>query len=98
MNTEDDTYLGQHYSRQYDFRDIQSWVVAYSCNVYSIFQIVGDKFDLDEKPSDKWFETIYALLDSHSPEYRKSFGDALFTKLSNLKLQQDEQETPEEKD
>lgn len=49
------------------------------------FQIVGHKFDeIEEGREPKYFETIYALLDTVSPEYRSSFGDALIRKLNQL--------------
>ena len=52
----------------------------------------------DESSSSRHFETIYALLDNISPEYRNSFGDALMRKLSQLQQQDEEAETsPSEK-
>ncbi|XP_069134175.1 GSK3B-interacting protein-like [Argopecten irradians] len=51
------------------------------------FRVVGNKFNtVDEKVTSQYFETIYALLDHHSPKYRKSFGDALLRKLENLQM------------
>ncbi|XP_021370873.1 GSK3-beta interaction protein-like [Mizuhopecten yessoensis] len=55
------------------------------------FRVVGNKFNMvDENASSQYFETIYALLDNHSPKYRKSFGDALLRKLENLQMSQKE--------
>lgn len=49
------------------------------------FQIVSEKFDDKQENSNfKYYETIYALLDSMSPGYTKSFGEALVRKLSSL--------------
>ncbi|XP_060079669.1 GSK3-beta interaction protein-like [Ylistrum balloti] len=54
------------------------------------FRVVGNKFNMvDENTSSQYFETIYALLDNHSPKYRKSFGDALLKKLENLQMSQE---------
>ncbi|XP_033741556.1 GSK3-beta interaction protein-like [Pecten maximus] len=55
------------------------------------FRVVGNKFNIvDETASSQYFETIYALLDHHSPKYRKSFGDALLRKLENLQMSREE--------
>jgi len=55
----------------------------------SVLQIVGRQFDsIDESEVSRYFETIYALLDTISPEYRLSFGEALSKRLIQL---QDEQ-------
>lgn len=52
---------------------------------FALFQIVGEKFDDNQENSNsKYYETIYALLDSTSPGYTKSFGEALVRKLSSL--------------
>lgn len=52
---------------------------------YSTFQVVGDNFDENqEAKASKYFETMYALLDSVSPGYSQSFGEALIKKLSSL--------------
>lgn len=49
------------------------------------FRIVGMKFDeVNQEEYSEFFETIYALLDTISPQYRESFGDALASKLSAL--------------
>lgn len=49
------------------------------------FKIVGFNFDsCDSDDSEEVFETIYALIQSHSPGYTKSFGNALVDKLSKL--------------
>ena len=46
---------------------------------------MGKAFDvIDEADTSKYFETIYALLDHVSPQYRQSFGDALMQKLAML--------------
>lgn len=50
-----------------------------------IFQLAGNQFDcVDEKSEGRYFETIYALLDSISPQYRNTFGDTLIRKLQHL--------------
>ena len=46
------------------------------------FQIVGLDHDSVSLTPNDYFETPYALLDSLSPEYRKSFGTDLMAKLS----------------
>ncbi|XP_063868950.1 GSK3B-interacting protein-like [Scylla paramamosain] len=48
------------------------------------FRIVGNRFDNKSEPSEKYFETPYALLDQISPLYRESFGLALAARLSAL--------------
>lgn len=49
------------------------------------FRVVGDSFDDNqEERVSKYYETIYALLDSLSPGYSQSFGEALARKLSSL--------------
>ncbi|KAJ7315282.1 hypothetical protein OS493_038749 [Desmophyllum pertusum] len=49
------------------------------------FRVVGDKFDENQEDREtKCYETIYALLDSVSPGYVQSFGEALVQKLSLL--------------
>lgn len=49
------------------------------------FRIVSEKFDdKQENSNSKYYETMYALLDSMSPGYTKSFGEALVRKLSSL--------------
>ena len=50
---------------------------------------MGSKFDEIGKESGQYFETIYSLLDSVSPEYRKTFGDVLMDKLSRLQNQRE---------
>ena len=64
-------------------------------NVYCVqlsiqgFRVVGRQYDaLCEADRSGCFETIYALLDNLSPQYRESFGNALISKLS--KVQQSE--------
>jgi len=50
------------------------------------FKIVGFHFDScdNEDLSDEIFETIYALIQSYSPAYTASFGNALVDKLNKL--------------
>ena len=57
--------------------------------------MVGKTFDkLEKQHETQYFETIYALLDHLSPCYRRSFGDALASKLARLQEQQNmDQET-----
>jgi len=54
-----------------------------------LFQIVGNQYDtIAEADTSRYYETIYALLDTISPEYRLSFGEALTERLTELqKLQ-----------
>lgn len=48
-------------------------------------QVVGERFDESKATSaSKYYETINALLDSISPGYSHSFGEALVQKLSSL--------------
>ncbi|XP_071548065.1 LOW QUALITY PROTEIN: GSK3-beta interaction protein-like [Panulirus ornatus] len=48
------------------------------------FRIVGTKYNDNSRPSESYFETPYALLDSISPLYRESFSLALANKLMKL--------------
>lgn len=49
------------------------------------FKIVGFTFDSCENDeSEEVFETIYALIQSYSPAYTQSFGNALVDKLNKL--------------
>ena len=51
------------------------------------FQVAGHSFNLDEGASTEFpepFETVYALLQSISPSYVQSFGNALLSKLLAL--------------
>ena len=61
---------------------------------FTSIQIVGEKFDhFDENQENKesrYYETMYALLDSISPGYTQSFGDALVQKLSSLQADVDD--------
>lgn len=59
-----------------------------------LLQLVGRNFDVmdDDAEASSYYETIYSLLDSISPEYRNTFGDTLAQKLQGL---QDLQQTPE---
>ena len=53
-------------------------------------QIVGSTYD-SVQDADKtlpYYETIYALLDKHSPQYRLTFGEALADKLQLLQNEQ----------
>ncbi|KAK7084996.1 hypothetical protein SK128_004633 [Halocaridina rubra] len=45
------------------------------------FRIVGFKYDDSSQPSEDYYETPYALLDTISPMYRESFSSALAAKL-----------------
>ena len=65
---------------------------------FALLQIVGEKFDDNQENSNsKYYETIYALLDSTSPGYTKSFGEALVRKLSSLQSPNSEDlEIPDE--
>lgn len=50
------------------------------------FKIVGFNFDEcdNEDNAEEVFETIYALIQSYSPAYTESFGNALVDKLNKL--------------
>lgn len=49
------------------------------------FKIVGLNFDsCDSDDGEEVFETIYALIQKHSPGYTESFGNALIEKLNKL--------------
>lgn len=49
------------------------------------FRIVGESFDsCENEDSEKVYETIYALIQCHSPAYTQSFGNALVDKLNEL--------------
>lgn len=50
------------------------------------FQIVGERHDCAdiEKEESPFFETIYALLDSVSPDYKVSFANTLIDKLQEF--------------
>lgn len=49
------------------------------------FKIVSNTIDsCDEDESDQVYETIYALLQMHSEEYIKRFGNALIDKLEKI--------------
>lgn len=69
------------------------------------YRIVGNKFDeISSEMNSTYYETIYSLLDKHSPKYRLTFGEALAGKLEGLqKLQEkaangaDHMETEEQK-
>lgn len=54
------------------------------------FRIVGSKYDDNSEPSDAYYETPYALLDTISPMYRESFSSALAAKLSQLVQEHEE--------
>ena len=54
------------------------------------FRVVGRQYDkLCEGEFSNFFETIYAMLDSISPQYRESFGNALIAKLSEVQKNQE---------
>lgn len=51
------------------------------------FKIVGlnfDNCDIEDSSEEEIYETIYALIQSRSPEYVASFGNALIDKLNKL--------------
>lgn len=48
------------------------------------FRIVGSNYDTKNNAEDTYFETPYSLLNTISPEFSSSFGNALFSKLSSL--------------
>ncbi|CRK88234.1 CLUMA_CG002015, isoform A [Clunio marinus] len=51
------------------------------------FKIVGFNYDCcdnEDTCDDTIYETIYALIQSHSPAYTQSFGNALVDKLTKL--------------
>lgn len=62
--------------------------------IFVYFQLAGKQFDVidQEEEGSKYFETIYALLDSISPGYRNTFGDTLIQKLQGLHSLQNSQE------
>lgn len=49
------------------------------------FKIVGSDYDRRDLDKGQCYETINALLDELSPEYRKLFSEALADKLRKLK-------------
>ncbi len=49
-----------------------------------VLQIVGTAFNDAGNRDGHFYETIYSLLDSVSPEYRQTFGDVLMDKLKKL--------------
>ena len=59
---------------------------------YFRFQIVGRVYDCVAcaDVASQYYETIYALLDNISPQYQRSFGDALMSKLSQLEQSQED--------
>lgn len=60
-------------------------------------QVVSKEYDLvEEKSKGKFYETIYSLLDNLSPGYRKSFGDTLALRLTELQNQQGSQKPVED--
>lgn len=51
------------------------------------FKIVGlnfDNCDIEDSSEEEIYETIYALIQSKSPGYTESFGNALVDKLNKL--------------
>nr|XP_058943413.1 GSK3-beta interaction protein-like isoform X1 [Pocillopora verrucosa] len=87
-------------SREYVYLNILTKEHRSICVELSVlgFRIVGEKFDDNQENSNsKYYETIYALLDSTSPGYTKSFGEALVRKLSSLQSPNSEDlEIPDE--
>ena len=64
----------------------------------SILKVVGNDHDLkDSRPEDdtRSFETVYALLESISPSYVNTFGNALASKLSKLENSKNDMEAME---
>ncbi|XP_070550632.1 GSK3-beta interaction protein-like [Ptychodera flava] len=60
------------------------------------FRVVGRSFNENgDTSNNKYFETIYALLDQVSPGYRLSFGEALVDKLAMLQQQTEDKEDEE---
>lgn len=54
------------------------------------FQVVGENFDENKVSiASKYYETMNALLDSISPGYSHSFGEALVQRLSSLQAAAD---------
>ena len=59
---------------------------------FTLFQVVGDQFDKSQEGGEtKYYETMYALLDSVSPGYSQAFGKALVRKLASLPGNVDEE-------
>ena len=59
---------------------------------FTLFQVVGDQFDKSQEGGEtKYYETMYALLDSVSPGYSQAFGEALVRKLASLPGNVDEE-------
>lgn len=48
------------------------------------FRIVGYNFNENNTDSNEYFETPYSLLNSISPKFKESFGNALLEKLRDL--------------
>lgn len=48
------------------------------------FRIVGTNHDTINAATDTYFETPYSLLNTISPEFHSSFGNALLSKLNAL--------------
>jgi len=58
------------------------------------FLVVGKSYDTKDSAVDQsFFETIYSLLDYHSPLYRASFGNSLMKELQKLQESSDNQES-----
>ncbi len=79
---------------QYVYKILCNNTVSFS----SLFpQIVGSQFDSTEDTSgvsnSTFYETIYALLDKHSPKYRLTFGETLAGKLQSLEQVQNNEDT-----
>lgn len=53
------------------------------------FRTVGNTYDNKTEPSDRHFETPYALLNHVSPSYKTVFGNSLLKKLEDVQFQDD---------
>ena len=61
-------------------------------------QIVGHQFDtINAATPSRYYETIYGLLDSVSPEYRNSFSETLIAKLQRLQPEVQDEESMDTK-
>jgi hypothetical protein len=53
------------------------------------FRTVGNAYDSKTEPSNRHFETPYALLNHISPSYRIVFGNSLLKKLEDIQSEDD---------
>ena len=61
-------------------------------------QVVGHQFDtINAATPSRYYETIYGLLDSVSPEYRNSFSETLIAKLQRLQPEVQDEESMDTK-